>query len=124
MNSISTPNAPLALGHYSQAIVHNGLVYTAGQLPINPQAPDAPLGDIEAQTKQTLANVKAVLESAGSGLDKVLKATLFITDIALWARANSAYADVFGAHKPARSAVPVVTLPKGCLIEIEVIAYI
>ena len=122
MQIITTLNAPAAFGHYSQAIVHNGLVFVAGQLPINPQSPDAPLGDIEAQTKQTLHNVQEILKAAGSSLDKVVKATIFITDISLWPAANKAYGEVFGDHKPARSAVPVAALPKGASIEIEVIA--
>ena len=122
MQIITSTNAPAAFGHYSQAIAHNGLVFVAGQLPMDPKNPDAPLGDIDAQTKQTLRNVEAILKEAGSGLNKVLKATIFITDIGLWPAANKAYGEIFGDHKPARSAVPVAALPKGASIEIEVIA--
>ncbi len=122
MQIITTQNAPAAFGHYSQAISHNGFVFVAGQLPMDPHNPQAPLGDIEHQTKQTLKNVEAILKAAGSSLDKVVKATIFITDIGLWPAANKAYGDVFGDHKPARSAIPVPALPKGASIEIEVIA--
>jgi len=120
MKPISTTKAPLALGHYEQAIVHQGLVFVSGQLPLTLSG-DMPEG-IEAQTKQALENLKAILKEAGSELNQVLKATIFITDIALWSQANQVYASVFGSHKPARSAVPVQALPKGALIEIEAIA--
>lgn len=120
MKPILTPNAPLALGHYEQAIIHQGLVFVSGQLPLTLSG-DIPEG-IEAQTEQTLENLKAILKEAGSDLNHVLKTTLFITDIDLWSQANQVYASVFGSHKPARSAVPVKTLPKGALIEIEAIA--
>lgn len=122
IKTITTPNASAPLGHYSQAITHNGLVYVSGQLPIDPKNPDAPIGDITDQTKKTLANLKAVLEAANSDLNHVLKVTIFISDISLWAEANKAYAEIFGDHKPARSAVPTKDLPRGFQIEIEAIA--
>jgi len=124
MQIISTPDAPPALGHYSQAIIHNNLIYVSGQLPLNPQQPDAPLGTIETQTRQTLNNIDAILKAAHSDRSKVLKVTIFMTDLNDWPQINTTYAEFFGNHKPARAAVPIVTLPKGCLLEIEVIAAI
>ncbi len=122
MRSITTDQAPLPLGHYSQAIVHNGLVFVSGQLPINLENPDAPVGSIADQTCLTLKHLETVLKAAGSDLNHVLKTTIFISDIGLWAEANRVYGEVFGDHKPARSAVPTKDLPKGFQIEIEAIA--
>jgi len=122
MKLIETDNAPLPLGHYSQAIVHNDLVYVSGQLPINTENPDQPVGSIEAQTRLTLENLEAVLKAAGSSKDKVLRATIYITDLAIWGQVNATYAEFFGNHKPTRSAVPVTSLPKGFSIEIDAIA--
>ena len=121
MKIINTKKAAQALGHYSQAIVQNNFVFVSGQIPIDPNDGSIPEG-IEAQTHLALSNLKAILEEAKSSLDKVVKITLFITDIMLWPRANEVYAQVFGQHRPARSAVPVVALPKGVLVEIEAIA--
>jgi 2-iminobutanoate/2-iminopropanoate deaminase len=122
MNYIKTENAAAPLGHYAQAIVSNGFVFVSGQLPIDPQNTDAPIGDIKDQTRKTLKNLEEVLKAAGSDLSKVVKTTIFISDISLWAAANEIYAEVFGAHRPARSAVPVKDLPKGFQIEIEAVA--
>lgn len=122
MNAISTSQAPQALGHYAQAIVHEGLMYVSGQLPIDPENPEALPGDIEAQTLQTLKNIEAILKEGGSSKTDILKMTVYIADLSLWSRMNAAYADFFGAHKPARAAVPVPALPKGFLLEIEAIA--
>ena len=122
MEIILTPNAPAPAGHYSQAVVHGGLVYVSGQLAIDPASPDRPAGSIEEQTERTLANVKAVLEAAGSGLDSVLQMTVYISDIALWARVNGAYGKVMGDHRPARAIVPVNDLHHGFQIEIQAIA--
>lgn len=121
---IQTDTAPQALGHYSQAVVNNGVIYVSGQLPINNDNPTKAIGDITEQTIQTLRNLEHILLAAGSDLNHVLKTTIFISDISLWAEANHAYATVFGQHKPARSAVPVNDLPKGYNIEIEAIAAI
>ena len=125
MHPISTANAPQPAGHYSQAIVHGGLVYVAGQLPLNPAAGEvvAP-GDAEAQTEQTLRNVEAVLCAAGSGLDRLLSVTIFVTGRDLWGPVNAAYARVLGDHRPARAIVPVGELKPGCLLEIQAIATI
>ena len=122
MQVIETRDAPTAAGHYSQAIVHNGVVYVAGQLPIDPNDKNRPVGSIEEQTERTLRNVEAILVAAGSGLDRVLQMTIFISDIELWGGVNTAYARVMGSHKPARAVVPVNDLHYGYQIEIQAIA--
>ena len=122
MRSISTPNAPAARGHYSQAVVHGDLVYVAGQLPIDPADPGGRLESFEAQARQVLANVAAILDAAGSSLDRVLKATVYITDLAHWPQFNAIYAQALGAHRPARTVVPVAGLHYGYLVEMDVIA--
>jgi 2-iminobutanoate/2-iminopropanoate deaminase len=122
MEKILTPNAPQPAGHYSQAIVHQGLVYVAGQLAIDPATGERKLASIEEQTEQTLKNVAAILEAAGSDLQHVLKTTVYITDISLWGQVNEAYAKVFGEHRPARAIIPVKDLHYGFLIEIDAIA--
>lgn len=122
MQVIETRDAPTAAGHYSQAIVHNGVVYVAGQLPIDPKDKNRPVGSIEEQTERTLRNVEAILVAAGSGLDRVLQMTIFLSDIELWGGVNTAYARVMGSHKPARAVVPVNELHYGYQIEIQAIA--
>lgn len=118
---VETPNAPLPAGHYSQAIVANGFVYVAGQLPIKPNR-DKVLGSIEEQTLQTLENLKAIVEAAGSDLNHIVKVTVYISDISLWEGVNKIYTDFFGSHKPARAIVPVKDLHYGFQIEIEAVA--
>lgn len=122
MEIVETSAAPVPAGHYSQAIIHNGVVYVAGQLPIVPGSSDRTVGSLEQQTEQTLRNVEAILEAAGSGLDKVLQMTIYVSDIARWSEVNSAYARVMGAHRPARAVVPVKDLHYGYQIEIQAIA--
>ena len=122
MKSIETRDAPTAAGHYSQAVVHNGVVYVAGQLPIKPGSDDRSVRSIEDQTEQTLRNVEAILKAAGSGLDRVLQMTIYISDIELWGGVNTVYGRVMGAHKPARAVVPVKDLHYGYQIEIQAIA--
>ncbi len=122
MQAIETRDAPTAAGHYSQAIVHNGVVYVAGQLPTDPKDRNRPVGSIEEQTERTLRNVEAILIAAGSGLDRVLQMTIYISDIELWAGVNTAYARVMGSHKPARAVVPVKDLHYGYQIEIQAVA--
>lgn len=123
MHPISTPSAPTPAGHYSQGVVHAGVAYVAGQLPLDPETGTlVGEGDIDAQTERTLRNVGAVLEAAESGLDRVLSMTVYVTDIGLWPQVNAAYARVMGAHRPARAVVPVPALRKGCLIEIQAVA--
>jgi 2-iminobutanoate/2-iminopropanoate deaminase len=102
--------------------VHNGLAFLAGQLPVVPGHPDGKLEGIEAQTLQVLKNIDAVLKACGSGRERVLKTTVYVTDIRLWGQVNAVYADFFGAHKPARTVVPVAGLRYGYLIEMDVIA--
>lgn len=120
--SISTPQAPTPAGHYSQAMVHQGVVYLAGQLPIDPVTGSKEVGPIEQQTEQVLKNISAVLQAAGSDLAHVLKVTVYISDIELWGRVNQVYARMMGDHRPARSVVPVKDLHYGFQIEMDVIA--
>ncbi|MCP4051365.1 MAG: RidA family protein [bacterium] len=122
MKIITTEEAPLPLGHYSQAVAHNGTLYISGQLPVDPRNPDKPVGSIEEQTKQTLKNIEALLLAADTSKENVLKVTIYISDIALWGRVNTVYAEYFGKNKPARAAVPTRDLPKGYQIEIEAVA--
>jgi len=122
MKVISTPNAPQPAGHYSQAIVHGDTVYVSGQLAVDPQTGEKRLGSIEEQTEQALKNVAAILKAANSGVDRVLKTTLYISDIELWGRVNEVYSRFFGEHRPTRAVVPTKELHYGFLIEIEAIA--
>jgi len=122
MEVISTPNAPKPAGHYSQAIVHNNLVYVSGQLPIDPTSGEKRIGSIEEQTEQALKNLSEILEAAGSSLNQVIKTTVYISDIELWDRVNAVYARFFGEHRPARAVVPTRNLHFGFQIEIEAIA--
>ena len=122
-NIVSTVNAPSAIGPYSQGIATDTLVFTSGQLGLDPATGDFAPGGIEAQTRQSLANVKAVLEAAGSGLDMVIKTTVFLKDMNDFAAMNKVYAEFFGEGGcPARSAVQVARLPKDGLVEIEAVA--
>ena len=120
MKVIDTKNAPGAIGPYSQGFITNGLVFTSGQIPVNPANGEVPEG-ITAQTEQSCKNVAAILEAAGSGMDKVVKTTCFLADIADFAACNEVYAKYF-TSKPARSCFAVRDLPKGVLCEIECIA--
>jgi 2-iminobutanoate/2-iminopropanoate deaminase len=122
IKTVLTPNAPAPGGHYSQATVYNGLVFVAGQLAINPGTGERLTGSIEEQTEQCLKNVGEILTAAGSGLNRVLKMTVFVSDIELWAAVNTVYARVMGDHRPARAVVPVTDLHYGFKIEIEAIA--
>ncbi len=122
MTPIHTPTAPAPAGHYSQAIVHGGLVFVAGQLPIDPERPKQAVGSIEEQTEQALRNVGAILQAAGSGLDRVVQMTIYISDISLWGRVNAVYTRVMGDHRPARAVVPTRDLHYGYQIEIQAIA--
>ena len=124
MKKIETPKAPLPGGHYSQAMACNGLLFVSGQLPIEPGTGDKITGSIEDQAEQALKNVAAVLDAAGCGLEHVIKATVYISDIGLWDRVNLVYARFFGSHKPARAVVPTRSLHHGFQIEIEAVAAI
>jgi 2-iminobutanoate/2-iminopropanoate deaminase len=119
---VTTPTAPIPAGHYSQASVHNGVVYVAGQLAIDPATGEKLLGSIEEQTERTLRNVEAILVAAGSDLAHLLKVNVYVTDMAHWAAVNAVYARILGEARPARAIVPVKTLNHGFLIEIDAIA--
>jgi 2-iminobutanoate/2-iminopropanoate deaminase len=119
---VSTPNAPAPAGHYSQAVVHQGLVYVAGQLGRDLSRPAHPPDDIELQTEITLRNVAAILVAAGSDLHYVLSMTIYVSDMADWPKVNAVYARIMGDHKPARAIVPVKDLHYGFGIEIQCVA--
>ena len=120
MKIIETDKAPGAIGPYSQGYYANGLIYTSGQIPVDPQTGEIPQG-IEAQTHRSCQNVRAILEAAGSSMEKVFKTTCFLADMGDFAAFNGVYAQYF-VSKPARSCVAVKSLPKGVLCEIEAIA--
>ena len=122
MKAVSTPAAPLARGHYSQAIAHAGMVYVAGQLPIVPGDPERRLADFESQARQVIANVAAILDASGSSLGHVVRATVYIAEVTHWPAFNRIYAEMFGEHRPARTVVPVAQLHYGYLVEMDVIA--
>ena len=119
---VETPDAPKPAGHYSQGVVHNGLVFVSGQLAIDPHTGERKLGSIEEQTEQALSNVHAILKAAGSDWSKVLKMTLFVSDINLWSAVNDVYIRVLGENRPARAIIPCGPLHYGFLIEIEAVA--
>ena len=121
MEFIFTEKAPSPAGHYSQAIISGELVFVSGQLGIHPDSGEIK-ATIEEQTAQVLDNLENILIASGSLLDKVVKATLYISDISLWGKVNEIYAERFGSHKPARAVVPTRDLHFGCLIEVEVVA--
>lgn len=121
---IQTDMAPKAIGPYAQAIKVNGLVYTAGQIPIDPKSGEFVAGGIAAQTRQVFDNLKAVLKAAGSSLDQVVKATVFLRNMSDFAAMNEVYAEYLGDVKPARSTVAVAELPRGALIEIDLVAVV
>ena len=120
---IKTEKAPAAIGPYSQAIQVGNLVYTSGQIPIDPATGTFVEGGIKEQTRQSLLNVRAVLQEAGLAMDNVIKTTVFMADMADFSEMNAVYAEFFAEPFPARSAVAVKTLPKGALVEIEVVAW-
>ena len=122
MNAIYTTNAPAAIGPYSQAIKVGELVFVSGQLPIDPATGAFAEGGIKELTRQSLTNMKAILEEAGTSMANVVKTTVFLADMNDFAAMNEVYAEFFAAPFPARSAVAVKTLPKGALVEIECIA--
>lgn len=121
--AIHTDNAPAAIGPYSQAVVTGNLVYTSGQIPLNPKSGSIEETDIKAQTEQVCQNLKAVLEASGSSLEKVVKTVCFLQNMEDFAAFNEVYAKYF-TGKPARSCVSVKALPKGALVEVEAIAEI
>lgn len=122
MKTVSTSNAPAPGGHYSQAVVCNGLVFVSGQLSIDPQTREKKFGSIEEQTEQVLHNVSEILKAANSDLSRVLKMTIYVSDIKFWSAVNEVYTRVMGEHRPARTLVPTGELHYGFLIEIDAIA--
>lgn len=121
MRKIHTDKAPAAVGAYVQAIATDNLVFTSGQLPLDPQTGELE-SDIKKATKRALENIKAIVEEAGSSVDKIIKCNVFLNDINDFADFNGVYEEFFGDHKPARSALEVANIPKGAVIEIEAIA--
>jgi 2-iminobutanoate/2-iminopropanoate deaminase len=125
IREVRTPHAPEPVGPYSQAVVHGGLVYVSGQVPLDPTTGRVVEGEIEDQAERVIANLAAVLEAAGSSLDRVVKASVFLADLSLFKRVNAVYARHFtGDPPPARSTVQVAALPLGVGIEIDVVAVI
>lgn len=123
MEFIATDQAPAAIGPYAQAVKVGDWLYTSGQIPLTKDG-ELVEGDIEAQTKQVLKNLQAVLDKAGARVDQVVKATVYLTDLAHFSRVNKLYAEFFKSHTPARSCVQVAALPKGAQVEIELVAYL
>ena len=124
MEFVSTKDAPDAVGPYSQAVKVDGFVYTAGQVGLNPRTGKLVEGGVEAEAKQVLANLDAVLVAAGSGLAKVVKTTVFLADINDFQTVNTVYAEAFGDHRPARYTVQAGALPLGARVEIDAVARI
>ena len=121
---VQTDSAPKAIGPYEQAIKANGFLYTAGQIPIDPRTGNFVEGGIAAQTRQVLENLRAVLQAGGSSLDRVVKATVFLKNMADFAAMNEVYAQYLSSAKPARSTVAVAELPRGALVEIDLVALV
>ena len=124
VRTVHTDAAPAAIGPYSQATIGGGLLYTAGQIALDPATGQIVDGDVVAQTRRVLANLDAVLRAAGSGWERVLKTTVFLQDMADFPRMNEVYAEAVGAARPARSTVQVAGLPRGVLVEIDLIAQV
>jgi len=124
MKPVSSSSAPAAIGPYSQAIVSGGFVFCSGQLGLDPATGQFAAADTAGQTQQVLLNLRAVLEAAGSGMQQVLKTTVFLTDLNDFVAMNAAFEKAFGAHKPARSTVEVKRLPKDARVEIECLAVV
>ena len=122
MDYIATQGAPKAIGPYSQAVLANGVLYTSGQISLDPATGELVQGDFTAQANRVFDNLAAVLKEAGSGFDRVMKATVYLTDLANFQTLNAIYAERFGAHRPARTTVQVAALPKGAALEIDLVA--
>ena len=121
---ISTPKAPAAIGPYSQAVLVNGMLFTSGVIPIAPETNTLVQGDVEAQARQAIGNLKNLIEASGSSMEKVVKTTVFIKDMNDFGKINDIYKEFFTSDFPARSCVEVARLPKDVLIEIEAIAVV
>ena len=124
MKQVETKHAPAAIGPYAQAQIVGNLVFTAGQIPLDPQSMELVPGDIAEQTERVMLNLKGILEAAGASLSSVVKTTVFLRDMGDFAAMNEVYGRHFGAHKPARSTVQAARLPKDVAIEIEAIAVV
>ncbi len=120
--AVSTDGAPKAIGPYEQAWVVNGMVYTSGQIALDPKTGEMVPGGVAEQTRRVLANLKAVLEAAGSSMDRVVRTTVYMTDLSQFGTMNGIYGEAFGSNKPARSTVGVAALPRGALVEIDALA--
>ena len=121
---IATDKAPKAIGPYSQAVIANGILFSAGQVALDPATMNLVEGDVKAQTERVMMNLAAVLKEAGSSFDKVVKTTCFLASMDDFAAFNEVYAKHFGNHRPARSTVAVKTLPKNALVEVDVVAMV
>jgi 2-iminobutanoate/2-iminopropanoate deaminase len=124
MEYVATPDAPKAIGPYSQAVKAGGIVYTSGQIALDPATGNLVEGSFEEQVHRVFKNLEAVLKEAGSSFDRVLKATVYVTDLANFGTLNTIYAEYFGDHKPARTTIQAAALPKGGQVEIDLIAQI
>lgn len=124
IKTIHTDRAPAAIGPYSQAIVANGFIFTAGQIALDPASGQIVAGDVVAQAERVLANLRAILEEAGSSFADVVKTTVFLSDMADFPRVNEVYAKAFGNSRPARSTVQAAGLPRGVFVEIEAVAVV
>ena len=120
--AVSSPDAPKAIGPYSQAVKANGLVFTSGQISLDPVTGTIVEGDFASQAHRVFRNLEAVLREAGSSFDRVLKATVYVVDLGNFQTLNSIYAEYFGSHKPARTTIEVKGLPKGAALEIDLVA--
>jgi len=124
MRLVATDAAPKAIGPYSQGVIANGFLYTAGQIALDPASMEVVQGDVKVQTDRVMRNLAAILAAAGTSLDRVVKTTVFLVDMADFPAMNEVYAKHFGEHRPARSTVAVRTLPKNVLVEIDVVALV
>ena len=124
MDYVATDDAPKAIGPYSQAVIANGLLYTSGQIALDPASGDLVQTSFDDQVHRVFRNLEAVLRAAGSDFSRVLKATVYLTDLGNFQNLNAIYADYFGAHKPARTTVGVSQLPKGAAVEIDLVALV
>ena len=121
---VTTDAAPKAIGPYSQGVIANGFLYTAGQIALDPNTMEIVPGDVKAQTERVMKNLDAILTAGGASLARVVKTTVFLADMGDFAAMNEVYAKWFGAHKPARSTVAAKTLPRNVLVEIDVVALV
>lgn len=124
MDYVATDKAPKAIGPYSQAVKANGILYTSGQIHLDPATGELVTGDFETQARRVFDNLAAVLAEAGSSFDRVLKATVYLSDMANFPTLNAIYAEYFGDHKPARTTIAAAQLPKGATVEVDLVALV